>query len=97
MNIVVLAGGISTERDVSIVTGTMVTNALVAKGHKAVLADVFMGYDMEGNDYSGEFLTAHTLPAAKVPETAADSASRPRPRTPTRHCSRQWRSRTRPP
>ena len=72
MNIVVLAGGISTERDVSIVTGTMVTNALVAKGHKAVLADVFMGYDMEGNDYSGEFLTAHTLPAAKVPETAPD-------------------------
>lgn len=72
MNIVVLAGGISTERDVSIVTGTMVTNALVAKGHKAILADVFMGYEMESNDYCGEFLKAHILPAAKVPESAPD-------------------------
>lgn len=72
MKIVVLAGGISTERDVSIVTGTMVTNALVAKGHQAVLADVFMGYEMEGSDYEAEFSRAHILPAVKVSETAPD-------------------------
>lgn len=72
MNIVVLAGGISTERDVSIVTGTMVANALVTKGHRAILADVFMGYEMEGCDYKGEFSKAHILPAAKVAESAPD-------------------------
>jgi len=72
MKIVVLAGGISTERDVSIVTGTMVANALVAKGHQAILADVFMGYEMEGEDYKEEFSKAHMLPAVKVSEKAPD-------------------------
>lgn len=43
MNIVVLAGGISTERDVSIVSGTMVCRALREKGHRAVLTDVYCG------------------------------------------------------
>ena len=44
MNIVVLAGGLSTERDVSFATGNMVTEALRRNGHKALLLDVFMGY-----------------------------------------------------
>ena len=35
MKIVVLAGGISTERDVSLITGTMVYRALKLKGHDA--------------------------------------------------------------
>lgn len=43
MNIVVLAGGTSTERDISIVTGTKVCEALRNKGHKAVVVDVFLG------------------------------------------------------
>lgn len=43
MNIVVLAGGISTERAVSIVSGTMVCKALRQKGHRAVLIDVYCG------------------------------------------------------
>ena len=43
MNIVVLAGGISTERAVSIVSGTMVCKALRQKGHHAVLIDVYCG------------------------------------------------------
>ena len=43
MNIVVLAGGISTERDVSIVSGTGVCQALRQKGHRAILVDVFCG------------------------------------------------------
>ena len=41
MKIVVLAGGISTERDVSIVSGTMVCKALREKGHRAILTDVY--------------------------------------------------------
>ena len=43
MKIVVLAGGISTEREVSITSGTMVCKALREKGHQAVLADVYCG------------------------------------------------------
>lgn len=45
MNIVVLAGGLSTERDVSLVTGSMVSEALRKNGHKALLLDVFLGYE----------------------------------------------------
>lgn len=43
MKIVVLAGGISTERDVSIVSGTQVCRALRSKGHQAILIDVYCG------------------------------------------------------
>lgn len=43
MKIAVLAGGISTERAVSIVSGTMVCKALREKGHRAVLIDVYCG------------------------------------------------------
>ena len=43
MNIAVLAGGISTEREVSIVSGTGVCKALREKGHRAILIDVFCG------------------------------------------------------
>ncbi len=43
MNIVVLAGGISTEREISIVSGTQVCKALRQKGHRAILLDVFCG------------------------------------------------------
>ena len=44
MNIVVLAGGISTERDVSLISGRMIYEALKKKGHRAVLLDVYLGY-----------------------------------------------------
>lgn len=43
MNVVVLAGGISTERDVSLVSGKMIYNALKKKGHNAILLDVYLG------------------------------------------------------
>lgn len=45
MKIVVLCGGTSTERDVSLVTGREVCKALRSKGHKAVLIDVFIGHE----------------------------------------------------
>lgn len=45
MKIVVLAGGTSTERDISIVSGTEICRALRAKGHQAVLADIFCGVE----------------------------------------------------
>lgn len=43
MKIVVLAGGTSTEREVSIVSGTNVCKALRSKGHQAILVDVYFG------------------------------------------------------
>jgi len=47
MKIVVLAGGISTERDVSLSSGTGIYKALKEKGHQAILVDVFLGYEGE--------------------------------------------------
>ena len=53
MNIVVLAGGISTERDVSIVSGTDVCKALRSKKHRAILLDVYFG--KENVDWENPF------------------------------------------
>lgn len=43
MKIVVLAGGLSTERDVSLTSGSLVCSALRKRGHQAVLLDVYLG------------------------------------------------------
>lgn len=43
MDIVVLSGGLSTERDVSFVSGQNVTNALRRNGHRVIMLDVFLG------------------------------------------------------
>ena len=45
MKIVVLAGGLSTERNVALVTGTGVCRALREKGHQAILVDMFLGLE----------------------------------------------------
>lgn len=45
MKVVVLAGGTSTERDVSLSTGKMIYKALKSNGHKAILLDVYLGYE----------------------------------------------------
>ncbi|MBQ0115105.1 MAG: D-alanine--D-alanine ligase [Bacteroidales bacterium] len=50
MNIVVLAGGTSTERLISIISGTGVCRALRAKGHRAVLIDIFAGDENADKD-----------------------------------------------
>lgn len=57
MKIVVLAGGTSTERDVSIVSGTKVCEALRSKGHQAILMDVFCGKEglQVENAFTDEF------------------------------------------
>lgn len=45
MKVVVLAGGTSTERDVSLVTGSMIYKALKKNGHQTILLDVYLGYE----------------------------------------------------
>ncbi len=72
MNIVVLAGGLSPERDVSLATGTMVTNALRHKGHNAVLVDLFFGPGPLPENPTDAFCFEGMLPAYAVPEIAPD-------------------------
>jgi D-alanine-D-alanine ligase len=43
MKIVVLAGGYSPEREVSLSSGAMITNALLEKGHEVCLLDSYLG------------------------------------------------------
>ena len=53
MKIVVLAGGTSTEREISIVSGTGICGALRQKGHEAILVDIFCG--VENVDWENSF------------------------------------------
>lgn len=50
MKIVVLAGGTSTERDVSLSSGSMIYRALKGNGHQAIILDVYLGYEDEIED-----------------------------------------------
>lgn len=76
MNIVVLAGGLSTERDVSLNTGTMVSKALRSKGHNVIMLDVFMGYHEEEEDITDIFNHTEEASAdvAQIPGEAPDIA-----------------------
>ena len=77
MDIVVLAGGLSTERDVSFVTGNMVSKALRKNGHRVILLDVFMGYSDKKEDISDIF--EHTeevsVQVEEIPTVAPDLAA----------------------
>lgn len=63
MKIVVLAGGLSPERNVSRSSGTKIVEALRGLGHQAALVDMFFGLE----DYPE--LTGEALYAAPVPES----------------------------
>lgn len=45
VNIAVLAGGLSPERDVSLVSGGLIARALAGRGHKILLLDLYEGVD----------------------------------------------------
>lgn len=45
LDIVVLAGGLSNERNLSLKSGYVVSELLKEKGHKVILLDAYMGYD----------------------------------------------------
>ena len=76
MKIVVLAGGLSTERDVSFKTGDMVTKALRENGHQVIMLDVFMGYSDKKEDLAGIFERAEevSVKVEGIPEVAPDLA-----------------------
>ena len=58
MKIVVLGGGISTERHVALVSATSVCKALRSLGHQAVFVDLFLGLE----DFDGPLETAFDAP-----------------------------------
>lgn len=81
MNIAVLAGGTSTERDVSLTTGKLVSCSLRSLGHKVCLVDVYLGYDADITDMQALFTdetdgdTASTI-GEKDPDIAKIKAQR---------------------
>ncbi|MDO4571917.1 MAG: D-alanine--D-alanine ligase [Clostridia bacterium] len=70
MNIVVLAGGLSPERDVSLSSGVMAANALLSRGHRAVLVDLFFGLELPAGGAEEVFLRAAPLEPRPVPAAA---------------------------
>jgi D-alanine-D-alanine ligase len=83
MKIVVLAGGISTERDVSLCSGRNIYQALKENGHQVILVDVFLGLPQEKEPLADLFDTdidwAASIGgvAAKAPDLEQVKALRP--------------------
>jgi len=74
MDIVVLAGGLSSERDVSFKSGSMVAEALRARGHRALVLDVFMGYSDAECDITDIFEDSinNSVKVETIPSEAPD-------------------------
>lgn len=72
MKIVVLAGGISTERDVSLSSGKMIYQAVKKSGHQAILLDVYLGYEGKDADKIFELDTDWSVQIGNVKEENPD-------------------------
>ena len=70
MRIVVLAGGLSMERNVSLSSGTKICRALRARGHQAILVDMFLGLE----EYDGSLTDIFDTPGGFCGDTAIDRA-----------------------
>ena len=77
MKIIVLAGGLSTERDVSLASAAGICKTLLEKGHDAFLLDVFLGLENAPENLEDVFtLPGHGLEIAKnISETEPDLAA----------------------
>lgn len=82
MKIIVLAGGLSTERDVSLVSAAGICRTLVERGHDAYLLDVYLGLENPPEHLEDVFtLPGHGLEIAgnigtEEPDLEAVKASR---------------------
>ncbi len=74
MDIVVLAGGLSSERDVSFSSGANVAGALRKRGHRVILLDAFMGYGEAETDLTDVFERSReiSVKVAGIPSVAPD-------------------------
>ena len=70
MNIAVLAGGFSPERDVSLTSGSLIANALVDEGYNVCLADVYLGIDV--GDDTQKLFNKEKKPVHKVTHSVPD-------------------------
>ena len=75
MNIVVLCGGLSNERDVSLSSGNGVANALRDRGHNVVLMDLFFGCTEEYTDPMELFARKRENTVYRVEQSAPDLAA----------------------
>ena len=79
MKIVVLCGGLSMERNVSITSGTLICKALRKLGHRAVLVDMFYGledFDTPIEELFDNLPPVETVPVAGEPDLEQVKASR---------------------
>lgn len=78
MKILVLAGGLSPERDVSLSSGCLIANALMQSGFEVALADVFCGAETGKTAFISDVSQpyAYAIPETE-PDLAALRASRP--------------------
>lgn len=58
LDVVVLAGGLSNERAVSLSSGSQIANALMANGHRVILIDVFDGIT-DASDFETAYAKYH--------------------------------------
>lgn len=72
MKVVVLAGGLSDERDVSWSSGAQILKALEENGHEALLLDVFLGLPEESDFSKAYEKFGKVKPEAMVSHTAPD-------------------------
>lgn len=72
MNILVLAGGLSTERNVSFSSGAMVCEALQRNGHAVALVDLFLGLEDYEHPLADLFRLPPPLPDKSIKEEAPD-------------------------
>lgn len=72
MRVVVLCGGLSNERDVSLSSGSCVAEALRQRGHEVALVDLFFGCLGDDCDNNEVFTTKHDTAAYSVKEEIPD-------------------------
>ncbi|MCD7838853.1 MAG: D-alanine--D-alanine ligase [Clostridiales bacterium] len=84
MKIVVLAGGLSDERNVSLSSGVLVAEALRGRGHQVALVDLYLGIEDENQSLEALF-------QAPLPEHWK-KVSRQAPNLEALKASRQWQS-----
>lgn len=74
MNIVVLAGGLSPERNVSLSSGSLISSALKRKGHKVLMIDVYEGIELDNVSNPGSLFSYLEDDTRAVGSSAPSSA-----------------------
>lgn len=82
MKILVLAGGLSHEREVSLSSGSLIAAALVRNGHSVCLADLYTGRGMDGSSpaFSTEpippYIVSRTVPDLEALKSSTGNGSK---------------------